>query len=112
MRTTKAWNQKLWSTYMDMNVMAGIGIHTGAWVRIISSVSAIKLFLVAIVVGSSPVVLLAQTPRPGEPKPAGDSDKSDKKEGVDSAKKATNADTAAKPAKPKRKSWQFPAVIL
>ena len=101
MKTTKAWNQKLWSTFMDMNVMAGIGIHTGAWVRFISSVSAIKFFLVAIVVGSSPVVL-AQTPRPGEPKPAGDSDKSDKKEGVDSAKTATNADAAAKQAKPKK----------
>jgi hypothetical protein len=101
MKTTKAWYQKSLSTYKDMLVMAGIGVQTEVSVRSIGLSSALKCFLMAIVAASSPLAL-AQTPRPGEPKPAEESGKSDKKDGTESSKPATAPETAVKPVKPKK----------
>ena len=101
MKTTKVRYQKLWSTYRDIRVMAGIVVHVKAWLRSISLTIALGSTLIAMALTSSPLAS-AQQPRPGEPKPSEEPAKNEKKEGTDSVKPATPPDTAAKPEKPKK----------
>lgn len=81
--------------------MAGIVVHTKAWVRSIGFPIAFGATLLVMAVTMSPLAS-AQPPRPGEPRPAEEPAKNDKKAGTDSTKPTTSPESAAKADKPKK----------